>query len=137
MSGSKDNSVKIWDVASARNRPSDGRNGVDSSAPLAEQMRAAAAAAAATGGGEGRRGGALAVAGTKRKNGAGGGGGVAGGGMWPMRGDGPSHGPVHSFGTRNTAVIRCGWRWLLIVVDCCFVVIGGTCLLLVVLCGLC
>ncbi|CAB1099218.1 unnamed protein product [Ectocarpus sp. CCAP 1310/34] len=65
-------------------------------------MKAAAAAAAAIGDG-GRGGGVSAVAGTKRKKGAGGGGGRA---PWPSRGDGPSHGPVHSFGTRNTGVFN-------------------------------
>lgn len=35
VSGSRDNTVKIWDVASACNRRGDGRNGVDSSASLA------------------------------------------------------------------------------------------------------
>ena len=73
---------------------------------LADQMKAAAAAAAAAGGGEGGRGGALAVVGSKRKKGAGGSGG--GGVLWSPRGDGPSHGPVHSFGTRNTGVVRWG-----------------------------
>ncbi|CBJ32346.1 TFIID and SAGA subunit [Ectocarpus siliculosus] len=102
VSGSKDNTVKIWDVASACKRDGDGRNGVDSSASLAEQMKAAAAAAAAIGDG-GRGGGVSAVAGTKRKKGAGGGG---GGAPWPSRGDGPSYGPVHSFGTRNTGVFN-------------------------------
>ncbi|CAN0270047.1 unnamed protein product [Ectocarpus sp. 6 AP-2014] len=106
VSGSKDNTVKIWDVASACKRDGDGRNGVDSSASLAEQMKAAAAAAAAIGDG-GRGGGVSAVAGTKRKKGAGGGGGGGGGGApWPSRGDGPSYGPVHSFGTRNTGVFN-------------------------------
>lgn len=69
-------------------------------------MKAAAAAAAAAGGGEGGRGGALAVLGAKRKKGAAGSGG--GGVLWSPRGDGPSHGPVHSFGTRSTGVVRWG-----------------------------
>eukprot|EP00752_Nemacystus_decipiens_P003596 g3315.t1 len=102
VSGSRDNSVKIWDVASACRRH-EAEDGVDPSASLADQMKAAAAAAAAAGGGEDGRGGALAVVGTKRKKGAGGSGG--GGVLWSPRGDGPSHGPVHSFGTRNTGVV--------------------------------
>jgi len=65
---------------------------------LAHQTNAVASA-----GGEGGRGGALAVAGTKRKKGSGGRGGSE---IWSPRGDGPSHGPVHSFATRNTGVFR-------------------------------
>lgn len=76
---------------------------------LTDQMKAAAAAAAAAGGGEGGRGGALSVVGTKRKKGAGGSGG--GGVLWSPRGDGPSHGPAHSFGTRNTGVVRWGAKF--------------------------
>lgn len=95
-------------------------------------MKAVAAAAAAAGGGEGGRGGALAVVGTKRKKGAGGsrGGGV----LWSPRGDGPSHGPVQSFGTRNTGVVR--WDQVVCAFSRCLVICSfsrATCMAQVVL----
>lgn len=96
MSGGNDKNVMIWDVASACS--AERRSGTDSSASSlssaagqnskGEEPNAASRSAAAAAGDR--------TTGTKRKKGA----------LWSSRGDGPSHGPVHTFGTRNTGVYR-------------------------------
>ena len=98
----------VWDVASACSSAKKRRE-VDTSASLAEQLKAAGdgpaggTAIAAVAGAEAEEGGE--GGGGKRRKVEGGGGGV-GGGLWSSRGDGPSHGPVHSFATRNTGVMK-------------------------------
>lgn len=94
MSGGNDRNVMLWDVASACGSSSGSGDG-DASASLADQLKPAGEGSGSTGAGVSAS--AVATVGVKRKKGA---------PLWSSRGDGPSHGPVHSFPTRNTDVYR-------------------------------
>lgn len=116
MSGSKDKNVMVWDVATACESAMEGRqNGPDTSASLAEQISAVEGALSTASsspsvtatntpvsGGKRKRGGEDGVAGPRRREENE----IGGAGLWSSTGGGPSHGPVHTFRTRTSGVIK-------------------------------
>lgn len=88
VSGGQDNNVMIWDVASVCNGSSNVglRNGIDSAASLSREKKGEGENGVTAGG---------AVTGSKRKA-----------TVWSSTDSDPSHAPVHTFSTRNTAVYR-------------------------------